>query len=305
MGRHTRAGAHRANSGAHARRDRVDRNWAAGPIGVGQLCRSRAAYTSPRPAYTFTCPVSVLRSREANPVDGDGDGAGQGLQWAEDVAGGRGADSQTLGESAPGHLRGTRAAMLAVGVGAVLVGVVATANAGPGPSVVAGEQMVVSAASGGAARPAFRAPLAVASSRPAPKRVHPASVRPAQGVVTSAFGPRWQAVHYGLDIANDIGSPIYSPSDGVVIESGPASGFGLWVRIRQDDGTIGVYGHINDSLVSVGQRIETGQQVATVGNRGNSTGPHLHYEVWESETAKVDPAAWLRARGVTIGEGVQ
>ena len=132
----------------------------------------------------------------------------------------------------------------------------------------------------------------------APQR--PRSAAPTYGTVTSSFGARWSTTHYGLDIANTIGTPVVSTSDGQVIESGPADGFGLWVRVLQDDGTIGVYGHINETLVSVGQRVQAGEQIATVENRGYSTGPHLHYEVWQQDGPKLDPAQWLRTRGVYV-----
>jgi len=123
---------------------------------------------------------------------------------------------------------------------------------------------------------------------------------PVMGTLTSNFGPRWGTTHYGLDIANAIGTPIVSVTDGTVLEAGPASGFGLWVRILQDDGTIGVFGHIDQALVSAGQRVRAGEEIATVGNRGQSTGPHLHYEVWEPDGRKADPMAWLNARGVPV-----
>ncbi len=128
----------------------------------------------------------------------------------------------------------------------------------------------------------------------------PALAFPAAGTLTSGYGPRWGTNHNGIDVANSIGTPILSVTDGVVIESGPASGFGLWVRIAQDDGTTGVYGHIDQSLVSVGQHVRAGEQIATMGNRGQSTGPHLHYEVWQPGGAKVDPIPWFHARGVPV-----
>lgn len=130
----------------------------------------------------------------------------------------------------------------------------------------------------------------------------PLTASPVSGTVTSNYGPRWGSTHYGLDIANTIGTPIVSVTDGEVIEAGPADGFGLWVRIRQDDGTIGVYGHIDEALVSAGQRVAAGDLIATVGNRGQSTGPHLHYEVWQADGAKSDPTTWLAARGVSVGQ---
>ena len=112
---------------------------------------------------------------------------------------------------------------------------------------------------------------------------------------------RWGVEHYGLDIANDIGTPVVSVTDGLVIDAGQATGFGLWVRVRHDDGTIAVYGHINETLVAVGQRVIAGQEVATVGNRGNSTGPHLHFEVRQPDGSRLDTAGWLQARGIEVG----
>ncbi|HEX2130272.1 MAG TPA: peptidoglycan DD-metalloendopeptidase family protein [Actinophytocola sp.] len=124
-------------------------------------------------------------------------------------------------------------------------------------------------------------------------------VRPAQGTLTSTYGARWGTIHYGIDIANSIGTPILSAMSGEVIDSGPASGFGLWVRVQHADGLITVYGHINESLVGVGQQVAAGEQIATMGNRGQSTGPHLHFEVHQDGN-KIDPLPWLRSRGVSI-----
>lgn len=123
---------------------------------------------------------------------------------------------------------------------------------------------------------------------------------PTVGTLTSAYGLRWGENHYGLDIANRIGTPIRSVMNGVVIDAGPASGFGLWVRVRHTDGTVAVYGHINSYSVREGQQVSAGQIIAEVGNRGNSTGPHLHFELWDQAGRKVDPLAWLRSFGVQI-----
>ncbi len=144
-----------------------------------------------------------------------------------------------------------------------------------------------------------RAREAARAAREAEAR-RPKTMMPVSGTLTSNFGPRWGTTHYGLDIANAIGTPIVSVTDGTVIEAGPASGFGLWVRILQDDGTIGIFGHIDQALVTQGQRVRAGEQIATVGNRGQSTGPHLHYEVWHPDGRKADPMAWLNARGLQV-----
>lgn len=135
-----------------------------------------------------------------------------------------------------------------------------------------------------------------------PSQVTNASfVAPAAGTYTSAFGTRWGATHYGIDIANRIGTPIVSVAPGTVISSGPATGFGLWVRVQHDDGTITIYGHNDSNAVSVGQRVRTNQTIAYIGNRGDSTGPHVHFEVRSPGSyVAVDPVPWLRTRGVTI-----
>ncbi|MFC4124475.1 M23 family metallopeptidase [Nocardia rhizosphaerae] len=122
---------------------------------------------------------------------------------------------------------------------------------------------------------------------------------PAKGAFTSGFGQRWGTMHRGIDIAAPIGSPIYAVADGTVVEAGPAQGFGLWVRIRHDDGTISIYGHMYDFFVSQGERVPAGMQIARIGNRGDSTGPHLHFEIVQNGQ-HVDPAAWLALHGLRL-----
>ena len=128
----------------------------------------------------------------------------------------------------------------------------------------------------------------------------PKAARPSNGVFTSGYGGRWGEMHYGIDLAGPIGTPIYAAADGVVIEAGPASGFGLWVKIEHADGTVTVYGHMNTFSVRAGQKVTAGEQIAEVGNRGFSTGPHLHFEVWNPGGMKINPLPWLNERGVTL-----
>lgn len=134
-------------------------------------------------------------------------------------------------------------------------------------------------------------------------KLRPLFAKFTSGAYTSGFGARWGVQHLGIDVAGPIGTPIYSVADGVVIEAGPASGFGMWVRVLHDDGTVTVYGHVDTTTVSEGQRVLAGDQIATMGNRGFSTGPHVHFEVWLNGTDKIDPIPWLATRG--IGFGVQ
>jgi len=129
----------------------------------------------------------------------------------------------------------------------------------------------------------------------------PLFVMPTKGIFTSGFGYRWGVLHAGIDLANSIGTPIHAISDGVVIDAGPTAGYGMWVKLRHADGTVTLYGHVNTTMVSVGQRVMAGDQIATMGNRGNSTGPHLHFEVLLGGTQRVDPVPWLAKRGLSVG----
>ncbi|CAM4208795.1 Septal ring factor [Mycobacterium basiliense] len=129
----------------------------------------------------------------------------------------------------------------------------------------------------------------------------PLYVLPTKGIFTSNFGYRWGVLHAGIDLANSIGTPIYAVSDGVVIDAGPTAGYGMWVKLRHADGTVTLYGHVNTTLVSVGQRVMAGDQIATMGNRGFSTGPHLHFEVLQGGTERIDPVPWLAKRGLFVG----
>lgn len=135
----------------------------------------------------------------------------------------------------------------------------------------------------------------------ADSKLRPLFVKFANGLFTSGFGARWGVEHLGVDIAAPIGTPIYAVEDGTVISAGPASGFGMWVRLQHANGDITVYGHVNTATVSVGQHVLAGDQIATVGNRGFSTGPHCHFEVWDHGGPKIDPIPWLASRGISLG----
>ncbi|WP_443093739.1 M23 family metallopeptidase [Nocardia anaemiae] len=132
-------------------------------------------------------------------------------------------------------------------------------------------------------------------------KLRPLFTKFASGNFTSGFGARWGVQHLGIDIAGPIGTPIYAVADATVIEAGPASGFGMWVRLLHDDGTVTIYGHIDTATVSAGQRVLAGDQIATIGNRGFSTGPHCHFEVWLNGVDKIDPLPWLATRGISLG----
>jgi murein DD-endopeptidase MepM/ murein hydrolase activator NlpD len=110
--------------------------------------------------------------------------------------------------------------------------------------------------------------------------------KPVDGWYASGFGYRIspftgkRTLHRGLDIAAPVGTPIYAPADGVVIFSGAKSGFGKFIMIAHGHGIVTRYGHNAQLLVKPGERVKRGDQIATVGMTGRTTGPHLHYEVW-------------------------
>lgn len=130
--------------------------------------------------------------------------------------------------------------------------------------------------------------------------VVPVAMPPAR--LTSGFGARWGTTHYGIDLAAPIGTPIRAVADAVVIEAGPASGFGLWMRLEHPDGTVTVYGHMNTIDRPAGAHVAAGEQIATVGSRGQSTGPHLHFEVWlnGNRNERIDPQPWLADHGLQL-----
>jgi murein DD-endopeptidase MepM/ murein hydrolase activator NlpD len=111
------------------------------------------------------------------------------------------------------------------------------------------------------------------------------SISPVNGWITSGFGYRVspftgrRAMHRGIDVASPIGSPIYAPADGVVIFTGAKAGFGNFLMLAHGYGMVSRYGHLQESLVAAGQKVRRGEQIATVGMSGRTTGPHLHYEI--------------------------
>lgn len=188
---------------------------------------------------------------------------------------------------------------------AVLTANASALSGGSGSSTVRGPQVIAVEPAASAARHNQELARGVAFANDRAQREarlqQPLYVMPTKGIFTSNFGYRWGVLHAGIDLANSIGTPILAVSDGVVIEAGPAGGYGMLVKLRHADGTVTLYGHVNTTLVSVGERVMAGDQIATMGNRGNSTGPHLHFEVLQGGTERIDPVPWLAKRGLMVG----
>lgn len=112
---------------------------------------------------------------------------------------------------------------------------------------------------------------------------------PAQGTLSQGFDNG----HTGIDIANAPGTPIQASASGEVIFAGWDDwGLGNMIKVRHPDESIAIYGHNEQLLVGVGDRIEQGQIIAKMGNTGNSTGPHLHFEL-HLQDQPTDPLALL------------
>lgn len=118
---------------------------------------------------------------------------------------------------------------------------------------------------------------------------HP--MKPGTYTVSSGYGSRWGAFHAGLDFACPVGTPIYAPADGVVVQGkdraqGSVSGFGSWIWLdcQASVGKDFIFGHVHHPgiLVKAGDRVKAGQQIGVSGNEGETTGPHVHAEVWGS-----------------------
>jgi murein DD-endopeptidase MepM/ murein hydrolase activator NlpD len=115
---------------------------------------------------------------------------------------------------------------------------------------------------------------------------------PCDGVVVSGFGMRWGRMHEGIDIGCAYGTPNRAAAAGTVIYAGWLGGYGNLVVVDHGNGLATAYAHASSILVSVGQSVAQGQTVSLVGSTGNSSGPHLHFEVRVNGVA-VDPLPYL------------
>ncbi len=110
---------------------------------------------------------------------------------------------------------------------------------------------------------------------------------PLGGRLTSFYGGRVHPIfrqwgfHNGLDIAAPYGTPVGAARGGVVISTGWMGGYGKAVIIQHDDGFTTLYGHLSSIHVQPGQKVKTGQFIGRVGSTGWSTGPHLHFTLWQ------------------------
>ncbi|MGC9542379.1 M23 family metallopeptidase [Streptomyces sp. UG1] len=194
----------------------------------------------------------------------------------------------------------TRAAVLAAGLGASVV-------LGAGGAVAAemtsatGVSTAVQAQAAAKKAPAKKAPAKKAVSWVKPVKKYTKSASFAQA------GGMWQSTHSGQDFAVPSGTQVVAAHGGTVVKAGgngagDGPAYGNAIVIKHGNGTYSQYAHLSRIDVKVGQVVKTGQNIAKSGNTGNSSGPHLHFEIRKTANygSAIDPVAFLRGMGLTI-----
>jgi murein DD-endopeptidase MepM/ murein hydrolase activator NlpD len=120
-------------------------------------------------------------------------------------------------------------------------------------------------------------------------------------------GGMWQSTHSGQDFAVPSGTEVVATHGGTVVKAGgngagDGPAYGNAIVIKHGGGTYSQYAHLSRIDVKVGQVVKTGQHIARSGNTGNSSGPHLHFEIRTTPNygSAIDPVAFLRSKGVTV-----
>jgi lipoprotein NlpD len=115
---------------------------------------------------------------------------------------------------------------------------------------------------------------------------------PLKGVLYARFGRKGKEPHDGIDLAAPAATPVLTAGPGTVLFAGEQKGYGLIVIVEHDNGLVTLYAHNRDVRVKTNQKVRSGQVVATVGDSGRTSGPHLHFEV-RKEGLPVDPLDYL------------
>lgn len=133
------------------------------------------------------------------------------------------------------------------------------------------------------------------TERPTEATTHQAIISPVSDpIVSDVFGSRVNPVtqnsefHKGIDIAAAENTPVYACFDGYIADCGRSDSYGYFIKIKGEKYTC-LYGHLNKILLNKGDKISQGQQAALSGNTGQSTGPHLHFELYEGDKL-IDPS---------------
>lgn len=132
------------------------------------------------------------------------------------------------------------------------------------------------------------------------------SIMPTRGWLTSMYAQaRMHPIfhearrHDGIDITAPLGTPIVAPAGGWVIAVDTDEGYGRYVKIDHGNGIVTLYAHCSKTIVRQGQRVRRGEEIALVGSTGQSTSPHLHYEV-EVRGKTVDPRKYILPESIIV-----
>ncbi len=216
----------------------------------------------------------------------------------------------------PSVLR-NRGAVVAAGLGAVMVvgAGAGVASADAGKAAVADPATAVAAQADAQAKAAANAKLKAAAAKAAKakaaKKKAVAWVKPVGKYTLSASfnqgGAMWSHKHSGQDFAVPVGTTVKATHTGTVVKAGPYGGgdgsaYGNAIVIKHSNGKYSQYAHLSKINVGVGSHVKTGQAIAKSGNTGNSSGPHLHFEIRTTPNygSALNPASFLRGLGVSI-----
>ncbi|CAL9461595.1 hypothetical protein SUDANB6_02649 [Streptomyces sp. enrichment culture] len=219
----------------------------------------------------------------------------------------------------------TRAAVLAAGMGASVVlgaGGAAAADTTATSSVASAVEAQAAAQAKAAkaaesakaaqvAKAAANAKKSAAARKASVQKKAASWVDPVRNYrLTASFnqaGGMWSHKHSGQDFAVPIGTDVMATHSGTVVKAGPngagdGPAYGNAIVIKHGNGTYSQYAHLSRIDVRVGQVVTTGQHIARSGNTGNSSGPHLHFEIRTTPNygSAVDPVAFLRSKGTTV-----
>jgi murein DD-endopeptidase MepM/ murein hydrolase activator NlpD len=213
-----------------------------------------------------------------------------------------------------------RAAVLAAGLGVSAVlgaGVAAAADTSAAATAAGAVQAQAAAQTKAAEAAAVKAAAAKAAAQQAAAVKKAAAKKAASWVSpvkkytkTASYaqaGGMWQSTHSGQDFAVPTGTVVVAAHGGTVVKAGgngagDGPAYGNAVVIKHGNGTYSQYAHLSRVEVKVGQIVATGQRIALSGNTGNSSGPHLHFEIRTTPNygSAVDPVAFLRGKGLTV-----
>ncbi|MFF3316461.1 M23 family metallopeptidase [Streptomyces sp. NPDC003035] len=187
----------------------------------------------------------------------------------------------------------------------------AAAKQAAATKAAAAKQAAAKAAAAKQAAAKKAAAAKAAKAAPVAAKKNPAWVKPVGGYTLTASynqgGAMWASKHSGQDFAVPVGTPVKAAGAGTVVKAGPNGGgdgpaYGNAIVVKHANGKYSQYAHLSKINVHLGQKVAAGQKIAASGNTGNSSGPHLHFEIRTTPNygSSLNPAAFLRSVGVTI-----